>query len=688
MRSITIALCLALVVVGEMADPCLVRAEIILGDPPTAPIVVSGLPGGGARAQGVTGGFTVNTGSREEVRSFYNTVYRASDGVPMNTTANVATCTPGTNSTAFKEAVLRRINWFRAMAGLPADVSFDAGNNAADQQAAVMMSANNTLSHTPPSTWFCWTASGSNAANNSNIAIGQAGPDAVMGYMRDHGANNTVVGHRRWLLYPQTQVMGTGDVPAASSLAAANAIWVFDANYGGPRPATRTPFVAWPPTGYAPYQTVYPRWSFSLSNANLSAATVTMRSNGVSVAVAMGAYQTGFGENTRVWIPMGLDANSQNTIFPFNGTDTVYTVTITNITVGGNTTGYTYTVTVFDPNVPGADFAPPVISGPSQPVVGQSNSYSFTTLSFASDYEWRATRPSNFNFFDGAEAGLGNFTTTTSPGYAVRDNTYRATGTYSLRLAHMDTSPVLPPDQLLILTQGFVPKTNGTLTVRSRLGYSGNGETARVQVSTDDGIGWQDIYTQTGNNGQVESSFVSRSFPLLAYAGETLRLRFCYSYTPGLSFFEPQSGLAVGWYLDDITIANAEVWTIVATNTTATTSFTFNPPQATNYNLNVRGVIYDEFPLDWGPTITVNATTNVPAIMVMSRPVLTNGQVQLAFTLASGSSATFKLLQADQAGGPWTTNVTATLTTNVPGSAYRFTTALGPAMRFYRVKVP
>jgi hypothetical protein len=204
-------------------------------------------------------------------------------------------------------------------------------------------------------------------------------------------------------------------------------------------------------------------------------------------------------------------------------------------------------------------------------------------------------------------------------------------------------------------------------------------------------VGWQDIVTQTGVGdglSPVEGSFVTRSFPLTSFAGTTLRLRFSYTYTPGFYYMYPQTGFPIGWYLDDITITNAEVWTVIATNGTSTTNFTFNPPQATNYNLNVRAVLYNEFPLEWGPTKTVTATTNVPVVLVMSSPVVTGGQVQLPFTLTAGSSATFKLLQADQASGPWTTNASATLTTNVPGSSYRFTTSVGPAARFYRVKVP
>lgn len=657
-------------------------AEVILGDPPTAPTELSGLPGRDRSAQRGTGGFVVNVNSREEARSFYNAVFPASDNVPMETTADASTCTAGTNGTAFKEAVLRRINWFRAMAGVPAAVTFDAVNNAKCQEAAVMMSRNNTLNHTPPAGWLCYTANGADAADSSNLALGSRGADAIVGYMKDPQANNTAAGHRRWLLYPQTQVMGTGDVPSASGLNAANSTWVFDANYGGPRPATRTPYVAWPPAGFVPYQTVYPRWSFGLAGANLSGATITMRSNGVIVSVANETYVTGYGENTRVWVPMGLNANNDTTVFPFNGTDTVYTVAVSNI-VGAAQTYYVYSVTVINPAVPGADYAPPVISGPSQPAVGQNNAYTITPVTNAANYEWRATQSSNYSLNDGAEAGLGNFTTNVSAGYSVRESSVKASGAYSFRLAHV----VPPTTQILTLNQTFAPKSNCNLTLKSRLAYAGDGETAHLQISTDDGVGWQDLYTQTGNNSQVEGSFVTRVFPLGGYSNRTVQLRFTYTYTSPLTYYQVQ-GVPTGWYLDDLVITNAELWTVVATNTVATTNFTFNPAQATNYNLNARAVLFGDYPLDWGPAKNVSAIAGGSATLLMSRPVVTGGQVQLDFTVTSGSAATFKLLQADQPGLAWTTNAAATLTTNIPGSSYRFTTPVGPTMRFYRVKTP
>src|SRR6185436_3055730 len=97
---------------------------------------------------------------------------------------------------------------------------------------------------------------------------------------------------------------------------------------------------------------------------------------------------------------------------PFNGTDTVYTVAISNIV--GSPSFHVYDVTLFGPAVPGVDYFPPTISGPSQPVVGQNNTYTSTAVSNATSYEWRVTRPSPFSFTDGAESGLGNFTVSAS----------------------------------------------------------------------------------------------------------------------------------------------------------------------------------------------------------------------------------------------------------------------------------
>jgi hypothetical protein len=655
--------------------------EIILGDPPRAPSDVSGLPRGPGKLS-VTGGFSVNTDSREQVRSFYNAIYPSSLGVPMNTTADVSTCTPGTNSTAFQEAVLRRINWYRAMAGVPASVTFNAGESANDQQAAVMMSANNALSHFPPNTWLCFTGPGANAASNSNLALGSDGADSITSYIWDFGANNSEVGHRRWILYPQTQIMATGDVPAAGTFSPANATWVFDGNFGHTRPATRQPYVAWPPEGFVPYQVVFPQWSFGLSNADLSAATVTMTSNGVGVVVTVQPYQTGFGENTLVWYPTALDPTSQSTGFPFSGADTVYAITVGNIGVGVSHISISYNVTLFDPAVPGADYIPTTITGPSQIVANTGTLYSCRAPNNTNvtSFNWRTSQRVPGNVADYATNGLANFSFSPTPDYSLFTNSPDGSGT-CFHLLHPDNTELVP--QLLQLNRLLFPASNTVVSFKGQLGYATTNEIARLQVSTDSGASWHDLYTLAGvPSGMVESSVSQHTFYLSNYAGQSTLLRFNYDFPPASYYtWYPQTDNYIGWCIENIVVTNSQQLVNLTTNSTASTNFTFTPTQTGSYNLEAEPVIFTQFPLSFGPAKLI---TVIPSL-VMSTPVVSNGTVRLDFTIAPPTNANFKLLQANQLGVGWTTNAGATLTTNILGSSYRFTTTNGPAMRFYRI---
>ena len=130
------------------------------------------------------------------------------------------------------------------MAGVPPSITLDPIYSAKDQQAALMFSANHAISHTPPTSWIDYIGRGRRGCRKSNICYGYSDdPGCVVAYMIDYGAGNYFVGHRRWMLYPQTQKMGTGDVPqsgpAANPYPPANALWVFDGNFGTTRPATR-----------------------------------------------------------------------------------------------------------------------------------------------------------------------------------------------------------------------------------------------------------------------------------------------------------------------------------------------------------------------------------------------------------------------------------------------------------------
>ena len=672
---------LFMIIISCLARP--LRAEVTLGDPPRAPADVSGLPGGGPQPRIVTGGFSVDTSSREQVREFYNAVYTSSDGTPINSTAVTASCFPGTNSPAFASVTLRRINWFRALAGIPAAVTLNAGESAKDQAAAVMMAEHNALQHTGSWTnWDCFSSDGTNASANSNLALGSDGPDAITSYIWDFGTNNYATGHRRWILYPQTQVMGTGDVPPENTFNSANATWVFDANFNGPRPATRTPYVAWPPAGYVPYPIVYPQWSFALSNADLSAATVTMTSNGVAVAVIQQSYVTGYGENTLVWYPTSLNPGTA-TAFPFGGTDTVYAVTVSNVGTTAGTKNFAYNVTVFDPATTGADYFPLTISGPSQPAVNTGNAYACTpaTNPNITGYQWLTAQATNGNLIDNALNGTTNFTITPAPNYPPITNAPNGSGN-CFHLTHNNPVPLQ-----FQLKESLFPTNTTTVSFKSLLGYATTTEVARVQVSTDGGGTWQNIYTQTGSGGAGESAFTLHTLSLSAYAGKSTLLRFNYDFASGNYNYYVGADPYLGWCLQNIVVTNAQQLLNQTTNSTISTNFVFTPVQTGNYLLQARGVIFTDFPLDLGTAKQVTAIAG-PTVITLKTPVITGSQVKINFTLASGTAASFHLLQANQLNGAWTTNASAVLTTNIPGSSFQFTTTNGTATRYYRVQTP
>ncbi len=655
--------------------------EPFLGPAPRMPDNLLALPRSAPRKLDTSPAFSVDGNSREQVRQFYNAVYAASEGVPINSTANIANCVAGANSPDFQNAVLWRINWFRAMSGVPAAVIFSSSENDDDQSAALLIAANNQLLHygIPPS-WSCFSPQGTNAAADSNLALGVNGPEAITGYIWDYGAANAQVAHRRWLLYPQTQVMATGDVPAQSTYAAANATWVLDANNGGPRPDTTAPYVAWPPPGFVPFQVVFPQWSFALSNADLSTASVVMQSNGVPMSVAVQPYETGYGENTLVWYPSGLDPAGYATVFPFNGADTVYSITINNARTIAGPQSFGYNVTVFDPALPGADYVPTTITGTNRPSIRENNPYSCAPSANPNNtgYQWVSAQAASGNLTDNALKGLTNFTISPPPAYSPITNPPVGLGK-CFHLAHTAPAP-----QLLEFKEILFPSANTSLLFHSLLGYATTNEVARVQISTNGGGAWVDVYAQQGAGGSGESAFVPRNLSLSNCAGKITRVRFNYDYSDG-SYFS-QSSPNAGWCLENIIITNASQLVNPATNATASTNLNFSPAAAGAWILEARPILFNQFGLDWSPPMQLVAVTNTaPALISLGFPTITASQAQIPFTLTQGAASSFNLLQAAQITGPWAANASAVLSTRIPGTSFQFTEPRAAGTTFYRV---
>jgi uncharacterized protein YkwD len=296
----------------------------------------------------LTASLAVDPADRAASIRFYLEHYQNASAPVIGWTGSVVGCAPGTTSAAFQAAVAERINYFRAMAGVPAGITISMDYATKAQAAALMMSANNSLSHSPPASWPCYSGEGAQGASNSNLALGSFGWDAINRYVADQGASNSFAGHRRWVLHPQTQQMGSGDVPASAGKPAVNALYVLDHSFD-PLPALREPdgFVAWPPRGYVPYPVVYARWSFAYAGANFAGAAVTMKGpGGAAIPLVKQPVVDGYGLNTLVWDP---DMASGGFTGSRPTQDVPFDVTISNVVIGGQARSFSYRVTVIDP---------------------------------------------------------------------------------------------------------------------------------------------------------------------------------------------------------------------------------------------------------------------------------------------------------------------------------------------------
>jgi len=554
-----------------------------------------------------TSHFQVDINSRETVRNFYRTVFNASNDIPVNWAGDISACNAGDSSQQHKYATLRRINYFRAMAGVPAWVTFTASANSQARSAALLASANNALSHYPSASWICYSTFAAQSSASSNIALGETGPDAITAYIKDFGEHNLSVGHRRWLLYPQTRIMGTGDIsPQGRYGQNASAILVFDDQYGRARPQTRHEYVSWPPAGFVPYQLVYPRWSFSLPNADFSQASVSVTRNQQHLAVEVFPVENGFGEATLVW-----EIKQADLIKPVR--DLVYQISISNVLVNGSVRkNYTYQVKVFDPAVEGEDTLISTISGADQITTGQRVQYTVKALPGVNSYQVLRAQRSPDQSIATAENGLEQLQAS-RPDQVISDFTSNS-GRYSYYLSHSTGI-----SQTLSFDKQYLVYTDSTLEFNSKINCAMPDESANVQVSLDDGASWQDVYQQTGIRfGLREADFKTHAINLGVYAGNIIRIRFNYRFKSGWRCSTANSG----WYLDDIVFNHVDALNNAQLTTITHQSFQFTPTQATNYILAARGVLFNGFNGQWGTAFPVQVLPKVqqPSAIPDSNP--------------------------------------------------------------------
>lgn len=283
----------------------------------------------------------INTGDRASVISSYQTRLEPLLGVPTGWNGNLKECRAGEPSAESQQAVLSAVNYVRALGGLPA-VDLNAELSKKSQQAALIMAANEIITHDLPRRVQCWSQAGYDGARNGNLALGSGfaagalatttGPRAVLNYMVDPGSSNDLVGHRRWILYQSLAEIGNGDTDTSNSM------YVTGSRLRNP---ART-WVPWPTAGFFPRE-LEPegRWSLSHPKADFRRARVTVSTPQGPLRVRVAPVRSGFGDNTISWdmeLPAGYAADP--------AADYPITVKVTGIRLGGKKIAKEWTTTL------------------------------------------------------------------------------------------------------------------------------------------------------------------------------------------------------------------------------------------------------------------------------------------------------------------------------------------------------
>ncbi len=279
----------------------------------------------------------IDTFDRAQVAETYRQAVSSNLGLTSGWTGSASDCKAGAASDSYDTATIESINWFRRMSGL-AIVTEDSGASREAQQTALMMHAQNTLSHYPTASWRCHTVAGAETAAASNLTLGVVGPLGVIGQIEDPGAGNEALGHRRWLLFPELAKVGVANTNKASVVRVLGEF--------GDR-SSESDWVSWPPPGYVPDETVFDRWSISYAGAgtvDFSQASVRVQEKGRTASVRILPLSNGFGDPTLAWEIDGINPSAAG--------DVTYTVAVSNVVINGRSTNRTYTFTSFDVDQP------------------------------------------------------------------------------------------------------------------------------------------------------------------------------------------------------------------------------------------------------------------------------------------------------------------------------------------------
>jgi len=247
-------------------------------------------------------------------------------------------CIAGETSHQAKQRALRVFNEIRQLHHLAA-IAYSNATDQEVQEAALVQKANNALTHTPPSSYNCYSQLAFDGSSNSNLHAGSAQTDPaadLIGYIDD--ANNisilAKVGHRRAMLNPFLGLTSYGQVQGSSALKVYDFTEEVSIRSSSIPDYVAFPFGAYPYLFFSDRKSDKPTpWSLSIIEDktsiwanqfdyfNNAAVSVTHKDSGQSLAISHL-----FFDNDGIGVPNNLSWQVADWQY-----DTWYSVHITNI---------------------------------------------------------------------------------------------------------------------------------------------------------------------------------------------------------------------------------------------------------------------------------------------------------------------------------------------------------------------
>jgi hypothetical protein len=552
-------------------------------------------PSPSAPAPGQSRGFSVDTNNRNDVVAFWHAVYQASEGYQerIKWSGNYSGKN-GKVSNEFVADVERRINYFRAMCGVPANARVNTDSTVvientdphkpsastlksdAAQASALMLILNYSpssgrdpaITHDPGKSLAGWSEAAWNANARGNLAFGIYGPGAITEYMREEITSgstisewNSLTGHRRWITFPVATDFATGDQPGKSVRHPPSNVLYVSQKPNQLVPDPTPDFVAYPSPGFFPAPINSRFWSLSRAEADFNSATVKMTdATGKTVEVSNVKANGNYGDPALIWEVRGAAASKS--VF----SDATFNVEVSGIRGTGIPSSFSYSVTLINPDRITSNQS---LGGPGLSPSNQTTVHTLTPPPGAEELAVTSFLKKSTRWTEGAEKKkkpkvIGR----TAKNYPLvaQMSSFPGFGVVSGPRAFHLTFPVSYdlivrgiPEQSFELDRQIIPASNAKLRFLFRRGYMTKGSTMVIEISGNGGVTWKKVGKSfTGVSNTTYDANVSSASISLPKSDQPIRIRFRYFTKPGIPIYthEASPSSPTGIFIDDITTKN------------------------------------------------------------------------------------------------------------------------------------